>query len=395
MFKLKKSRSVLLLATLCAALGGAVSASAQTPIKIGYVNTFSGPLGTIGQDMYDGFMLGIDQNSGKLGGVAVQVIKQDDQFKPDVAAQIVQKLIDKENVPIITGIAGSNVMMAVQKQIVEKEVFLIGGNAGPSPLAGAQCSPYQFVASWQNDSWAEAAGQYANDKGYKRMVLLASNYQAGKDAIRGFKKYFKGTVMEEAYPGLTQPDFAAELAPIAANKPDAVFAFMPGGQAVTFTRQYQQAGLLKTVPLLTVGMMEASTLVALKDSALGVQAVHFWAPDTDNPVNREFVAAFEKRYDRIPSNFAAQGYDSALLLDAAIGRVKGNVSDKKAFMAALKAGSSKSVRGTLKFNNNNFPINDWYAFEVAKDAKGRVSLKTVATPLKDYQDSYHTQCPMK
>ena len=345
--------------------------------------------------MYDGFMLGVEQNGGKLGGAPVQIIKQDDQFKPDVAVQIAQKLIEKDNVPIITGLAGSNVMMAVHKQITDKEVFLIGANAGPSPLAGAQCSPYLFVASWQNDSWAEAAGKYATDKGYKRMVLLASNYQAGKDAINGFKKYFKGTVVDEAYPGLTQPDFAAELAPIAANKPDAVFAFLPGGQAVNFTRQYQQAGLLKSVPLLTVGMMDGTTLPALKDTALGAQAVHFWAPDTDGAVNRQFVDAFEKKYGRIPSNFAAQGYDSALLLDAAIARVGGNVTDKKAFMAALKAGSPKSVRGALKFNNNNFPINDWYAFEVAKDAKGRVSLKTVATPLKDYQDSYHAQCPMK
>lgn len=380
--------------TLSALCLQAPALAQPAPIKIGYVNTFSGPIGTLGQDMYDGFMLGVEQNAGRLGGAPVQILKQDDQFKPDVAVQIVQKLIEKDNVPIITGIAGSNVMMAVQKQVTSKEVFLISANAGPSPMAGAQCSPYQFVASWQNDSWAEAAGKYAQDKGYKRMVLLASNYQAGKDAIRGFKKYFKGQVLDEAYPGLTQPDFAAELAPIAATKPDAVFAFIPGGQAVNFTRQYQQAGLLKTVPLLTVGMMDGTTLPALKDAALGVQAVHFWAPDTDNTVSRQFVEAFEKRYGRIPSNFAAQGYDSALLLDTAIERVKGNVTDKKAFMAALKAGSAKSVRGTLRFDNNNFPVSNWYAFEVAKDAKGRVSLKTVAMPLKDYRDSYHAECPM-
>lgn len=391
MLRFDKRLISLTLSALC--LQGAARAQ-PAPIKIGYVNTFSGPIGTLGQDMYDGFMLGVEQRSGRLGGVPVQIIKQDDQFKPDAAVQIVQKLIEKDKVPIITGIAGSNVMMAVQKQITSKEVFLIGANAGPSPMAGAQCSPYQFIASWQNDSWAEAAGKYAQDKGYKRMVLLASNYQAGKDAIRGFKKYFKGQVLDEAYPGLTQPDFAAELAPIAASKPDAVFAFIPGGQAVNFTRQYQQAGLLKTVPLLTAGMMDGTSLPALKDAALGVQAVHFWAPDTDNAVSHQFVEAFEKRYGRIPSNFAAQGYDSALLLDVAIERVKGNVADKKAFMAALKAGSAKSVRGTLRFDNNNFPISNWYAFEVAKDAKGRVSLKTIATPLKDYRDSYHAECPM-
>ena len=387
------------LAAFALALAGSLAAApaldqAQAPIRIGYLGTFSGPIGPLGQDMYDGFMLGVQQAGNKLGGVPVEILKQDDQFKPEVANQIVQKLMEKDKVPIITGVAGSNVMMAVQRAVAEKEVFLVGANAGPSELAGAQCSPYRFVASWQNDSWAEAAGKYANDKGYRKMLLVASNYQAGKDAVAGFKRFYKGQVVDEIYPGVTQPDFSAELTQIGAEKPDAVFAFVPSG-GINFIRQYQQAGLLKTVPLLTVGMADGTTLPALKESALGIQSVHFWAPDTDNPVSRQFVEGFEKKYGRIPSNFAAQGYDSALLLDAAIGRVKGDVADKKAFMAALRQGSDKSVRGQLRFGNNNFPVNDWYAFEVAKDAKGRVSLKTVATPLKDYQDSYHAKCAMK
>ena len=375
-------------------LAGATPGDAQTPIKIGYINTFSGPIGLIGQDMYDAFMLKIEQNDGKLGAVPVQIIKQDDQFKPELAIQIAEKLIEKDNVPIITGVAASNVMMAIYKPVVEKQVFLIGANAGPSPIAGAQCSPYFFAASWQNDSWAEAAGKYATDKGYKRMVLVASNYQAGKDGINGFKKFYTGTIVDEIYPGVTQPDFSAEISQISSQNPDAVFAFVPAG-GVNFIRQYQQAGLLKRLPLLTVGMVDGTTLPTLKETALGIQATHFWAPDTDTPVSKLFVEAFEKKYGRIPSNFAAQGYDSALLLDAAIERVKGNVTDKDAFKAALKQGVAESVRGALKFNNNNFPINNWYAFETAKDAKGRVSLKTVATPLTEYEDSYHHKCPMK
>ena len=387
-------RSKLALTAAAFILAGVTATGAQTPIKIGYINTFSGPIGLIGQDMYDAFMLKIEQNDGKLGGVAVQIIKQDDQFKPEVATQIAEKLIEKDNVPIITGVAASNVMMAIYKPIVEKQVFLIGANAGPSPLAGPLCSPYLFTASWQNDSWAEAAGKYANDKGYKRMAVVASNYQAGKDAINGFKKFYKGTIVDEIYPGMTQPDFSAEISQISAQNPDAVFAFVPGG-GVNFIRQYQQAGLLKKLPLLTVGIVDGTTLPTLKETALGVQATHFWAPDTDTPVSKQFVEAFEKKYGRIPSNFAAQSYDSALLLDAAIERVKGNIADKDAFKAALKQGVANSVRGTLKFNNNNFPINNWYTFEAAKDAKGRVSLKTIATPLTDYQDSYHDKCPMK
>lgn len=385
----------------CIAFAGAIAcltatiAMAQAPLKIGFLGTFSGPIGILGQDQYDGFMLGVEQNGGKLGGVPVQILKEDDQFKPDVATQIVQKLIEKENVPIITGVAGSNVMVAVYKPITDKQVFLIGSNAGPSPMAGAQCSPYFFSTSWQNDGYAEVVGKYASDKGYKKMVLIGPNYQAGKDAMAGFKRFYKGQVIDEIYTPLNQPDFSAEISQIASAKPDAVYAFFPGSLGVNFVRQYQQAGLLKTLPLLTSNVVDATTLPALKETALGVIGGQFWAPDTDNPVSKQFVETFEKKYNRIPSNFAAQGYDSALLLDAAIAKVKGNVSDKKAFEAALKAGTTQSIRGTLKFNNNHFPINNWYVFEVAKDAKGRVNLKTVATPLKDHKDAYYTQCTMQ
>ncbi|WP_077036399.1 ABC transporter substrate-binding protein [Pelomonas sp. KK5] len=381
------------LALLAAA--AATTASAQAPIKIGFLGTFSGPIGPLGQDNYDGFMLAVEQRGGKLGSVPVQVLKEDDQFKPDVGLQIAQKFIEKELVPIIAGVIGSNVMMAVHRPITEKQVFLIGSNAGPSAIAGAQCSPYQFIVSWQNDGHAEAAGKFATDKGYRRMVLIAPNYQAGKDVLLGFKRGYKGEVLDEMAPGLSQPDFSAELAQIAAAKPDAVYAFFPGATAVNFIRQYQQAGLAKTIPLQTSAMLDATTLPALKDSALGMVGTHFWAPDTDNPTSRAFVEAFEKKYGRIPSMFAAEGYDAALLLDVAIGKVKGRVTDKPAFMAALKAGNPNSVRGVLEFGNNNFPIQDWHAFQVAKDAKGRVSLKTIATPLKHSQDPYHQLCAMK
>ncbi len=370
-------------------------AIAQAPIKIGFLGTFSGPIGSLGQDQYDGFMLAVEQNGGKLGGVPVQILKEDDQFKPEVATQIAQKLIEKENVPIITGIAGSNVMVAVYKPITDKQVFLIGSNAGPSLMAGAQCSPYFFSASWQNDGYAEVVGKYATDKGYKRMVLIGPNYQAGKDALAGFKRFYKGQVLDEIYTPLNQPDFSAEISQIAAAKPDAVYACGPGSLGVNFVRQYQQAGLLKTLPLLSSNIVDGTTLPTLKESAIGVVGGQFWGPDTNNAANKQFVEAFEKKYNRIPSNYSAQGYDSALLLDAAIARVKGDISDKKAFEAALKEGTAKSVRGALKFNTNHFPINDWYIFEVAKDAKDRVSLKTVATPLKDHKDAYYTQCAMK
>ncbi len=371
------------------------AAVAQTPIKIGFIATFSGTVGTLGQDQYDAFMLAVEQRGGKLGGVPVQVIKEDDQFKPELAAQLAQKLIDRENVPIITGITASNVIMAIAKPITDRQVFLLSTNSGPSPLAGAQCSPYLYVVSWQGDNISEVVGKYATTKGYGRMVLIAPNYQAGKDVLGGFKRMYRRPIAEEFYTGLNQLDYSAEIAQIAALKPDAVFAFLPGGFGINFLRQYQQAGLLKTVPLLTTGVVDGTTLPALKDTALGVLGGAFWGPDMNNPVSKQFVAAFEKKYGRVPSTFAAQAYDGALLLDSAIAKTGGNMTDKQAFGAALQAADFQSVRGKFRFNTNHFPIHDMHMYEAVKGEKGQVMLKQVATPLTDHADAYAAQCPLK
>ena len=384
-----------MLACALAAMFSTGAALAQAPIKIGFMAELSGPQGALGQDQYDAFMMVVERNGGKLGGVPVTVIREDSQLKPEVAVQLVDKLIEKDNVSIITGLTFSNVIMAVHKKIVDKEVFMIGSNGGPAPIAGAQCSPYSYITSWQNDMQSEGVGKYATDKGYKRVVIMAPNYQSGKDQLAGFKRFFKGEIVDEIYTPLTQPDFSAELAQVAAKNPDAVFVFYPGGLGINFVRQYKQAGLAGKVPLLSSSTADGSTLPALKDDALGVISGTFWGPDFTNPVSTKFVEDFEKKFNRIPSQYAAQSYDAALLLDSAIAKVKGNVGDKKAFQVALKAADFKSVRGNFKFNNNNFPIQDMYVFEVAKDAKGRVSLKTVATAMKDHKDAYSTQCTLK
>lgn len=365
---------------------------AQDPIKIGFIGTLSGPAGAVGQDQLDGFKLFLDMHGGKLGGTPIQLLQEDSQLKPEVARQAARSLVEREDVPIITGVSFSNVMMAIHKYITDKEVFLIGSNAGPSQIAGKQCSPYQFITSWQGDQAAEAVGQYAQEKGLKNIVVLAPNYQAGKDIVSGFKRYYKEPLADEIYSSLTQLDFSAELAQVVAAQPDAVFAFYPGGLGVAFAKQYSQAGLMKKIPLLSTFVTDALSLPAIGDSALGIISGGFWAPDFDNEQSRKFVEAFEAKYNRIPSNYAAQSYDAALLLDSAIGKVKGNVADKKAFMAALKEADFESVRGDFSFGHNGFPIQGMHVMEVAKDDKGRLNLKTIATPFKSYQDAYHGQC---
>jgi branched-chain amino acid transport system substrate-binding protein len=387
-------RTLITTALAAAAFLGAGAASAQ--LKIGFVAELSGPQAPLGQDQYDALMLLVEQNGGKLGGVPVQIIKEDSQLKPDVANQVVDKLLEKDKVQIITGITFSNIMMAVHKKITDKGVFLIGSNAGPSPVAGAQCSPYFFNTSWQNDMQAEVVGKYASDKGYKSVIAMAPNYQAGKDFVAGFKRMYKGgTVIDEIYTPLNQQDFSAELAQVASKKPDALYVFYPGGLGVNFIKQFQQAGLNKSITVMSASTVDGTTIPALRDAALGMLSGTFWGPDFPNDANQKFVASFEKKYNRIPSQYAAQSYDAAQLIDSAIRKVGGKMDNKKAFHAALKAADFKSVRGNFKFNTNQFPVQDMYVFDVAKDAKGRVSLRTVSKPLTNHVDAYVGQCQMK
>ena len=369
-------------------------AHAQQPLKIGFLGTLSGPAGALGQDQYDAFMLGIEHLGGKLGNSAVQVLKEDDQLKPDLGVELAKKLIEKEKVSIITGVTFSNVMMAVHKPITDAGVFLIGSNAGPTPITGKGCSPMYFSTSWNNDSLHESMGAYARQQGYKRVYLMAPNYQAGKDALAGFKAQYKAAGLDEVYTQINQPDYSAEIAQLQAAQPDAVYVFYPGGMGVNFVKQYQQAGLLGKIPLLSASTVDGTTLPALKDIALGVITSSPYSPDIDNPQNKKFVDDFRKKYNRVPSLYAAQSYDAAMLLNAALNKTQGKL-DREPMRAALKQADFKSVAGPFKFNTNQFPIRNFYRVDVAKDASGQAALVNKGVVLKDHPDAHASQCPIK
>ena len=383
MFKLSRLAAG---AALCASLG----AQAAT---IGLMAPLSGPQALVGQDQVDGFMLALEMLGGKLGGQPTTVLKEDDQLKPEIGQQAVRKFIDKDKVDAIVGLSFSNVLMGSLPRLAESGVVAIATNAGPSPIAGASCKANVFSVAWQNDGAAEAMGKLAQDKGVKRVYLMAPNYQAGKDMVTGFKRFFKGTVVDEVYTQVNQPDYSAELAQLQSAKPDAVFAFYPGGMGVNFVKQMHQAGLLPKMPLYSVFTVDGTTLPSLRDAAAGTISGAMWDAALDTPENRKFVAAFEAKYKRTPSEYAATGFDAANLLDAALRKAGG---DTAKLAAAVKAAGSefKSVRGPFRFNNNNLPVQNYYAFEAVKQG-GKVSIAHVGTPLKDHADAYHGQCPLK
>jgi branched-chain amino acid transport system substrate-binding protein len=369
---------------------------AADKIKVGFVSTLSGPNAAIGSDIRDAFNLAIKLNGGKLGGLPVEVLVNDDQLKPENAKQIVERYLRLDKVDFVTGAVFSNIVLAVAPDVIAARTFFVSPNAGPAQYTGAQCSPFFFAASWPSEAYSEAAGQYVTSKGLKDVIFLAPNYVGGHDAATGFKRYYKGKLQEEMYTKLGQLDYAAELSQIRARKPQALYVFLPGGMGVNFIKQFVAAGLSTEIQLIVpLWGSDQDIIRAVGDPMLGLFSVGHWSLDMDNAANKRFVAEFEKEYKRLPTGYAASGYDTALLLDSAVRKVKGKVEDKDALRAALRAADFKSVRGEFKFNRNQFPIQNYYLQLVGKGNDGRIVHKTMGTVLTARGDAYVQDCKMK
>lgn len=380
------------LAASVLAVGAA--AAQQAPVKIGMITTLSGPGGYLGQDIRDAFKLAIDMEGGKLGGVPVEVVVEDDALKPGQGKQIAERMLKTDGIKILTGIVFSNVAGAVVPDVVDAGALYVSPNAAPSNLAGKECNANYFVVSWQNDSLHESAGQNATNLGYKRAFILAPNYQAGKDALAGFKRFFKGEIVGEVYTRLDQTDFAAEMAQIRSSNADVVFQFHPGGLGIAFLRQYQQAGLVEKIPMvLAAPSLDHVTLAAVGDAALGLNVTAHWNADLDNPANKKFMEAWTKAYNRPATYYASQGYDTALAIASAL-KATGGKTDAAALRTALAKADFQSVRGPFKFGPNQHPVQDWYALKVEKGADGKPVLKTVGKVLTGHGDAYAAQCKL-
>jgi branched-chain amino acid transport system substrate-binding protein len=386
----------LLMGTAALVALGVAPAGAQQPVKIGFISTFSGPTAVIGNDMRNSFELALDHLGRKMGGKPVEVIYEDDQQKPEVGVQKSQKLVESDKVDFVIGYIWSNVLLASLKPVVDSQTFLISANAGPSQIAGEQCSPYFFSTSWQNDQTPQAMGTYMTQKGVKTAFLIGPNYAAGKDMLTGVRTTFKGQVIgEELTKWPDQLDFSTELSKVRAAKPEAVFVFYPGAAGVQFLTQYAQSGLKGQIPLYTAFTVDAITLPLQKDLALGVPGAQEWVNDLPNDANKKFVADFRSKHKNYPSFYGAQSYDAANFVNSAVVAVNGDLTKKDAMRAEMRKANYASVRGPYKYGNNHFPIQNFYLQDVVKDAEGNLTLKTVATIVKDSQDQFHDKCAMK
>ncbi len=379
-----------------AAIAAAMSCSsafAANQIKLGYMVGLSGVFGIVGAEQQRGLQVALEELGNKLGGVPVSLYTVDDKGIPTEAVQVASKLIDQNKIDIVTGLMNSATLIATMNQYLNAGVFVVSGLAGPLQYAGKECNQNAFFVAFANDVWDTALGQYMTNKGIKSAYLMGADYQAGWEKLAGFQRTFKGKVFGPVFTPNAQLDFSAELAQLRAANPESVFVFYPGALGIAFLKQYAQSGLKAKIYSEDTMASELS-FPAEGDSALGVIQSTSWNAELDNPENKKFVEAFQKKFGRRPAMFAAMQYDAIKLLDSAVAAVKGKIEDKDAFRAALRKADFKSIRGPFKFNNNHFPIQNVYVTEVVKDDKGmRMALRGTATT--DWQDDYHQTCPMK
>jgi branched-chain amino acid transport system substrate-binding protein len=385
----------LVTGAVAAALTIAAPAAAQQKLKIGFITTMSGPQGVIGGYMKDSVELALDHLGRKVGGLEVEMIYGDDQTKPDVGVQVAEEMLKKHQVDFVSGIIWSNVMLAVVPVVTGAGKIMVGTNAGASPLAGAQCNELYFSTSWNNDQTPEAMGKFVQDSGVNDVYVMAPNYQAGKDMVAGFKRYYKGRIVEEIYTKLGQQDYQAEITQLRSKNPKAVFAFYPGGMGIQFLRQYEQAGLRGKLPLYTVYTVDEISIPAVKEAAVGIYETRFWSPDLKTPANQKYVADYKKKYGKLPVFYGAQSYEGIMLIDSAVKATKGNVKDTKALVRALRKANYPSIRGPYQFNVNHHPIQNFYLLRAEKQPNGDIEMRIQKTIFEKHKDSYYQDCKMK
>lgn len=372
---------------------GTAGAAPVDKVRIGFLTTLSGPQADLGQRHLDGFQLALELAGNKLGGIPVELSIADDKLNPEVGVQMVRKFLDSDRVNFVTGVVFSNVMMAVYKPVVEKDTFFINSFAGPSPLSGELCNPYLFGAGVQNDSTYEAVGKYVSDQsGIKRVFIMAPNYQGGRDSVAGFKRFFKGEVVGELYTRLGQPDYSAELAQVRAAKPDALYFFYPGSMGITFVRQFHAARL--GIPMYSGFSVEETTIHAMGEAATGAYSSAVYNDDLKSPANERFVKAYTEKYKRKPSIYSALGYDVVQVLDVAVRSVNGDLSRKEDIRKALRQANFDLVRGPMRFNTNQFPIQNFYLVQAVKGATG-MQMQYRSLIFNPHMDAYSAKCPVK
>ncbi len=380
-------RHALLAFTAATALGGAsvTQAQGQPPLKVGLMLPATGTFAALGDMIERGFRLYVQEQGGKLAGREIQYFRVDDESDPSKATDNVNKLIKRDSVDVIVGTVHSGVALAMARAAKDSNTMLIVPNAGADAITGAMCAPHIFRTSFSNWQPGYATGVVAAGKGYKRAMTITWNYAAGQETVKGFTEAFEkggGKVVKDLNLPFPNVEFQALLTEIAAQKPDVVFAFFAGGGAVKFVKDYDAAGLKKTVPLLGSGFLTDGTLEAQGASAQGLQTALHYADNLDTPRNNAFRKNFALTFKANADVYAVQGYDAAQLLGAGLSAVKGDFAKRDGMIAAMRKATIDSPRGKFTLSASHNPVQDMFLREAVgknNEYKG-VAVKALADP---------------
>ena len=362
------SRSPLTALAAAAVLMLSSSAFAQgAKLKVGLMLPYTGTYAALGNAIENGFRLYLAEQGGKIGGREVEFSKVDDESDPSKATENVGKLIQRDKVDVIIGSVHSGVAMAMAKAAKDSNTLMIVPNAGADAVTGPMCAPNIFRSSFSNWQPGYAMGEVMAKKGIKKAVTITWKYAAGDESVKGFKEAFTksgGEVIKDLTLPFPNVEFQALLTEIAAAKPDAVFTFFAGGGAVKFVKDYDAAGLKKTIPLYGSGFLTDGTLEAQGASADGLLTALHYGDSLETPRDKSFRLAYAKAYKLQPDVYAVQGYDAAQILGLGLNAVKGDVSKKAEFAAAVEKAKIDSPRGPFSLSKAHNPVQDFYLRQV-------------------------------
>lgn len=377
--------------TAALSLGGAARlaiAKSADPIKIGCLNVFTKAYAGYGEATLNGLNLYFEQAGWKSAGRKVVILKEDDEMTSQTGLEKARKLVERERVHVIAGPLASNVAMAMVDYMKRAQCFWLVTGAGATELTWNRM-PYMFRTTLSNWQVANPMGTWVYDNIAKEIVLTGSDFVSGHDSVEAFKQSFTargGKIIKEFYPPLGTTDFSAYLTEIGSLKPPATYSFYGGTDSVRFVKQYAQYGLKDKSQLIGFSsLLDNDTLPGQGATALGGLSSSIYCDALDNAENREFVAAYRKRYNDYPSVFAESGYTTARIIDEAAKAVDGNVEDKAAFAAAIAATKINAPRGPMRFDPvTHHPIQNIYVRKVV-EIDGRLANQAIAT-IPDVRD---------
>ncbi len=363
------SRRGLLQGAGAAAVASAVPtgwAIAQAkPLKVGLMLPYSGTFAKLGENITFAVELLIAEKGGKLGGREVQIIKLDDESKPENAPQNADRMVKRDAVDVLIGTVHSGVQMGIHKVVKESGTLTIIPNAGNDVITRAECAKNVFRTSFSNWQTTYGMGLTLGKKGIKKAAWITWDYAAGNDMGAGFKQGLESTggqVVQELKLPFPQTNFQPLLAQIQGLGVEVVGAFFAGGAAVQFVKEYAAAGI--KVPLCGAGFLTEGTLGAQGAAAEGIETTLHYGDGIDNAKNTAFRKAFKDKAGRDADVYAVQGYDAGQLLAVGLEAVKGKIEDEANLYKALRAAKIDSPRGPISFSASQNVVQNMYLRKV-------------------------------